>query len=64
MGGDQEFLKGLAARKDYFPCLITLASGTDYSGKGILTDVPEFSTANSTAKISLQGPGDPGLEKQ
>ena len=56
--GDQEYLKAIADGLDYVPCLITLADGANYSGKGIITDQPEFSSQNATVKISLSGPGE------
>lgn len=60
--GDQEHLQSVADGKEFVPCLITLCSGANYSGKGIITDMPEAGTMNSTGKISLSGPGK--LKKQ
>lgn len=60
--GDHEFLKGLADRNDFFPIDITLASGAVYQGVGQIVDEFQTSSQNTTAAVSLMGPG--ALTKQ
>jgi len=60
--GDHEFLQELCDGKradadGYFPIVVTLASGISYSGKGLILDDLEYNTQNTTASLSLGGPG-------
>lgn len=55
--GDQEYLQDLANRKDYFDVSVTLVSGVTYNGTGQIVEAIEFDTTNSTASLSLSGPG-------
>jgi hypothetical protein len=64
---DHEFLQDIAngvnADVDgFFTVSITYASGAVYSGRGIITDTIEYASQNTTAGVSLSGPGE--LTKQ
>jgi hypothetical protein len=59
---DQEFLQELADGKDadpegFFPITITYASNLTWGGRGIPIETIEYASMNSTAGISLAGPG-------
>lgn len=59
---DQEFLQDIAdgvnADPDgFYPMSITLASGHTYGGKGTIVEALEGTTNNTTATVSLCGPG-------
>ena len=55
--GDQEFIKDLADRNDFFPIAVTYASGVTYQGSAQLVGENTASSQNATAAISLMGPG-------
>lgn len=55
--GDHEFLQALANRRDFFPITITYASGAVYQGRAIITGEMQASSQNTTASVSLSGPG-------
>ena len=55
--GDHEYIKELQDRNDYFPTAITYASGVTYQGTAQITGETQVSSQNSTASISLMGPG-------
>jgi len=55
---DQQFLKGIADGNDFVTCTVTFASGHTYQGRGIITEEVPFSSANTTAEITLSGPGE------
>jgi len=55
--GDQEFIKELADRNDFFPIAITYASGVTYQGTAQLVGENTASSQNAIAAISLMGPG-------
>ena len=55
--GDQEFVQGLANGNDYFPLVITYASGANYQGRCQIVDEFQSSSQSATAPISLMGPG-------
>lgn len=54
--GDQEYLQGLADRKDFFPITVTHADGSTYGGKGQISGDLGASTAKATGTIELSGP--------
>ena len=54
---DQEFLQEIADGLEAVPITITLASGTTYQGKGIVTGELGASTQNATATIGIMGEG-------
>jgi hypothetical protein len=60
--GDQEFLQGLADANDFFPVVITYASGESYQGSGIVVGEMQTSSQNATTAVSLMGNG--ALTKQ
>lgn len=60
--GDQEFLQGIADRKEFVPVAITLASGAVYQGSGTIVDEIATSSNSATAGLSLMGEG--ALSKQ
>lgn len=65
--GDHEFLQGIANGDNadvdgYYTIAITYASGAVYSGRGTLTDPVEYASQNTTAAVSVMGPGE--LTKQ
>lgn len=55
--GDQEFLQELADRNDYWPLVISYASGEDYQGTCQIVGENPASSQSATAQISLMGPG-------
>ena len=55
--GDHEFLQALADRKEFFPITITYASGAVYQGRATITGEMQASSQNTTASVSLSGPG-------
>lgn len=55
--GDHEFLQELADRTDFFPVVITYASGVSYQGRAQITGEMQGSSQNATAAVSLMGPG-------
>lgn len=60
--GDHEFLQEIADGKNadadgFFACSITYASGATWQGRGTVTDNIEYASQNSTAGVSLAGPG-------
>lgn len=54
---DQEFLQELTNRNDFFPIVISYASGNDYQGTAQLVGETQTSSQNATAAVSLMGPG-------
>lgn len=54
---DQEFLQELTNRNDYFPIIISYASGNDYQGTAQIVGETQTSSQNATASVSLMGPG-------
>ncbi len=54
---DQEFLQGLSKRNDFFPVVISYASGDDYQGTVQIVGETQASSQNATASVSLMGPG-------
>lgn len=65
--GDHEFLQEIANGTNadvdgFFTVSITYASGAVYSGRGQVTDAIEYGSQNTTASVSLSGPGE--LTKQ
>ena len=55
--GDQEYLQEIADLTDFWALAITYASGTVYQGSAQITGEMQFSSQNSTAAVTLQGPG-------
>ena len=55
--GDQEYLQDLTNRNDFFPIVISYASGIDYQGTAQIVGETQASSQNATASISLSGPG-------
>lgn len=55
--GDQEFLQELSDRNDFFPVVISYASGNDYQATAQLVGETQTSSQNATAAVSLMGPG-------
>ena len=55
--GDHEFLQDLANRKDFFPIVITFASGVSYQGTGQITGELQYSSQSSMATASFGGTG-------
>lgn len=55
--GDHEFLQELSNRNDFFPVVITYASGSDYQGIAQIVGETQTSSQNATAAVSLMGPG-------
>lgn len=53
--GDHEFLQSLADSNDYFPTVITYASGESYQGAMMITGELQVSSQNTTATFSLMG---------
>lgn len=60
--GDHEFLQELSNRNDYFPIVISYASGISYQGSAMINGELQVSSQNATAAVSLMGPGE--LTKQ
>lgn len=54
---DQEFLQELTNRNDFFPVVISYASGNDYQGTAQIVGETQASSQNATAAVSLMGPG-------
>lgn len=54
---DHEFLQNLANLNDYFPIVITYASGDSYQGTVQVTGEMQTSSQSATASVSLMGPG-------
>lgn len=54
---DHEFLQELADRNDFYPVVISYASGNDYQGTVQIVEEIQSSSKNATASISLMGPG-------
>lgn len=54
---DQEFLQELSNRNDFFPVVISYASGNDYQGTAQIVGETQTSSQNATAAVSLMGPG-------
>lgn len=54
---DQEFLQDLSNRNDFFPVVISYASGNDYQGTAQIVGETQASSQNATAAVSLMGPG-------
>jgi len=54
---DQEFLQELSNRNDFFPVVISYASGNDYQGTAQIVGETQASSQNATAAVSLMGPG-------
>jgi hypothetical protein len=54
---DQEFLQELSNRNDFFPVVISYASGIDYQGTAQIVGETQASSQNATASVSLMGPG-------
>lgn len=54
---DQEFLQELTNRNDFFPVVISYASGNDYQGTAQIVGETQTSSQNATAPVSLMGPG-------
>jgi hypothetical protein len=59
---DQQFLKEIADSLEMVDMAITFASGVTYSGRGQIVDEVLFSSENSTAEVSLMGPGELGQQ--
>lgn len=54
---DHEFLQELSNRNDFFPVVISYASGNDYQGTAQIVGETQTSSQNATAAVSLMGPG-------
>ena len=54
---DHEFLQELSNRNDFFPVVISYASGGDYQGTAQIVGETQTSSQNATAAVSLMGPG-------
>jgi hypothetical protein len=54
---DQEYLQELTNRNDFFPIVISYASGNDYQGSAQIVGETTASSQNASASISLSGPG-------
>jgi len=55
--GDQEFLQSLADRNDFFPVVVSYASGEVYQGVGQVNGENPTSNQSQTAAVELSGPG-------
>lgn len=55
--GDHEYLQDLADRTDFFPFVITYASGLAYQGTCQIVSEIQRSSQNATTPVSLSGPG-------
>jgi hypothetical protein len=55
--GDQEFLQELSDSPDFFPIVISYASGKDYQGTAQIVGETQASSQNATAAVNLMGPG-------
>lgn len=60
--GDQQYLQERANEADFYPISITLASGVTYSASGRVSGELTASTNNSTAAVTLSGPGQLGVQ--
>ena len=54
---DQEYLQELTNGNDFFPIVISYASGNDYQGSAQIVGETTASSQNASASISLSGPG-------
>ncbi len=54
---DHEFLQELSNRNDFFPIVITYASGADYQATAQITGELQASSQSATAAVDLMGPG-------
>lgn len=54
---DHEFLQDLSNRNDFFPIVISYASGNDYQATAQIVGETQTSSQNATAAVSLMGPG-------
>ncbi len=54
---DHEYLQGLADRNDFFPIVITYASGQSYQGRGQITAEMQVGSQNTTAQVTIMGNG-------
>lgn len=54
---DQEFLQELSDSDDFFPIVISYASGKDYQGTAQIVGETQASSQNATASVNLMGPG-------
>lgn len=55
--GDHEYLQSLANRVDFFPIVLTYASGDSYQGNAQITSELQRSSQNATTPVTLMGPG-------
>lgn len=55
--GDHEFLQEFADTPGFKPIAITYASGITYQGSAQIVEEMQVSSQNTTAAISLKGPG-------
>ena len=55
--GDHEFLQDLSNRNDFFPIVVTYASGADYLATAQITGELQASSQSATAAVDLMGPG-------
>jgi len=55
--GDHEFLQELSDQNDFFPIVISYASGEDYQGTAQIVGETQASSQSASASISLMGPG-------
>jgi len=55
--GDAEFLQELQDGTSFFAITITFASGITYQAQAQIVGETQISSANTTASISLSGPG-------
>jgi hypothetical protein len=55
---DHEFLQEMSAEKDWVTIEITLASGVTWQGRGTVASENSRSTNNTTAGVTLSGPGE------
>jgi hypothetical protein len=54
---DQEFLQDLADLKDFFPIVVTYASGISYQGRAMITGEIQTSSQSGATAITLEGTG-------
>jgi hypothetical protein len=54
---DHEYLQGLSNRNDFFPIIITYASGLSYGGTAQITGETQASSQSATATVNFMGPG-------
>lgn len=55
--GDHEFLQNLSNETDFFPIVITYASGEDWAGTAQITGELSASSQSATASVNISGPG-------